>query len=300
MPGNPRAYRLICLAVLIALSLSLVTVYFREGRDGSLHRTQRWLGATFAPAESVIQRVAQPFRDAGSWFGDVQDARSERDRLRRENERLRQELADRRLDQQTAAELAAELNYVRSPVFPGKDGYTPHVARVLVRTPSLYAQKVMLDQGAAQGIAVGDPVVSGVASAGYNGAALVGRVTGVTTDTSEVTLISDASMAVAASVAGHQGADGVLQPNAGDVTTQVLDFVRKTYTVNGGDFVVTSGFVDTKLDLSSFFPSGIPIGVVTFVSQTDTENYKTIQVTPWVDLQSFRTALVLKRKRGAA
>ena len=274
----------------------LVTVYFREGQDGTLHRTQHWFDATFAPAEGVTQRVAQPFRDAAHWVSDISQARTQRDRLAAENARLRSQLASRELDHQLAAELEAELHYVQSSAFPHLGDYTPHAAEVIVRSPTLYSQKVLLDQGSNAGISVNDPVLSGVASQGYTGAALVGRVTAVTSSTAEVTLISDASMAVAASVAGRSGADGVLEPNAGDATTQVLDFVPKEYVVNNSDLVVTSGFVDPTKNLRSYFPGGIPIGLVTYVSQSDTENYKTIQVTPWVDLQAFRTALVLVAK----
>jgi rod shape-determining protein MreC len=278
---------------LLALSFGLVTVYFREGDNGGLHGTQRWLGDAFAPASEVVQRVAQPFRDAGGWAGDVQNARHERDRLRQENARLRKQLADVQTDGQLSAELQAELGYVKSAAFPTLGSYVPRSALVIVRSPALFSQKVELDQGTGAGIQVGDPVVSGVATKDYTGAALVGRVTAVSHDTADVTLISDPSMAVSASVAGQPGADGVLQPNAGDASTQVLDFVGKQYTVQAGNLVVTSGFKDPQLGLQSFFPRGIMIGVVSTVSQSDTENYKSIQVTPWVDLRSFRTALVL-------
>ncbi len=293
MPRNSHAYRITALTALLALSFALVTVYFREGENGGLHGTQRWLGDAFAPASEVVQRVAQPFRDAGGWAEDVQSARRERDRLRQENARLRKQVADTQTEGQLAAELQAELGYVRSPAFPELGSYTPRSALVIVRSPALFSQKVLLDQGTGAGIQVGDPVVSGVATKDYTGAALVGRVTAVSHDTSDVTLISDPAMAVSASVAGQQGADGVLQPNAGDASTQVLDFVGKQYTVQPGNLVVTSGFSDSQLGLASFFPRGIMIGVVSTVSQSDTETYKSIQVTPWVDLRSFRTALVL-------
>jgi rod shape-determining protein MreC len=293
MPRNPHAYRLTAFMALLALSFGLVTVYFREGDNGGLHGTQRWLGDAFAPASEVVQRVAQPFRDAGGWAGDVQNARHERDRLRQENARLRKQLADVQTDGQLSAELQAELGYVKSAAFPTLGSYVPRSALVIVRSPALFSQKVELDQGTGAGIQVGDPVVSGVATKDYTGAALVGRVTAVSHDTADVTLISDPSMAVSASVAGQPGADGVLQPNAGDASTQVLDFVGKQYTVQAGNLVVTSGFKDPQLGLQSFFPRGIMIGVVSTVSQSDTENYKSIQVTPWVDLRSFRTALVL-------
>jgi rod shape-determining protein MreC len=293
MPRNSHAYRITALTALLALSFALVTVYFREGDNGGLHGTQRWLGDVFAPASGVVQRLAQPFRDAGGWAEDVQRARKERDRLEQENARLRKQLADVQTDGQLSAELQAELGYVRSDAFPALGSYTPRSALVIVRSPALFSQKVLLDQGTGAGIQVGDPVVSGVATKDYQGAALVGRVTAVSHDTADVTLISDPAMAVSASVAGQQGADGVLQPNAGDASTQVLDFVGKQYTVQPGNLVVTSGFSDSKLGLASFFPRGIMIGVVSTVSQSDTETYKSIQVTPWVDLRSFRTALVL-------
>ena len=293
MPRNPHAYRLTAFMALLALSFGLVTVYFREGDNGGLHASQRWLGDAFAPASEVVQRVAQPFRDAGGWAEDVQQARRDRARLKEENARLRKQLADIQTDGQLSAELQAELGYVKSAAFPQLGSYKPRSALVIVRSPALFSQKVELDQGAGAGIQVGDPVVSGVATKDYTGAALVGRVTAVSHDTADVTLISDPSMAVSASVAGQQGADGVLQPNAGDASTQVLDFVGKQYTVQPGNMVVTSGFKDAQLGLQSFFPRGIMIGVVSTVSQSDTENYKSIQVTPWVDLRSFRTALVL-------
>ncbi len=297
MPRNPRAYRLITLAGLLAVALTLVTVYFREGTKGTLHGLQRSAGDGAAPVEAVVQRIAQPFRDAAHWVDDIGHARGERDRLQRENERLRRRLSDALVDRQLAAELAAELHYVGSSAFPGRAAYLPHAAMVLVRSPSLYTRRVVLDQGSHEGIAIGDPVLSGAESTQFTGAALVGRVTSVSAETCEVTLVSDPTMAVAASVAGQPGADGVLQPNAGDDSTQVLDLVRKTYTVNAGDLVVTSGFADSALGLRSYFPASLPVGVVTYVAQTDTDNYKTIQVTPWVDLNAFRTAVVLTRKR---
>ncbi len=297
MPRNPRAYRLAALAVLLLASFALVTVYFREGDGGSLHRAQRWMDSTVSPAEGVVQRVAQPFRDAAAWWHDTRNAQRQRDDAERENARLRQELADLQTNQLTAAELEAELRYVRSPAFPSRAGYAARAAEVIARSPALYARKVLIDQGSGAGVAVGDPVVTGVATQRFDGAALIGRVTAVTGATAEVTLLSDPSMAVTATVAGRVGADGVLKPNPGDASTEVLDFVSKRYSVNAGDLVTTRGFIDPGVG-RSYFPPGLGIGIVSFVSQSDTENYKTIQVTPWADLTAFRTVIVLVRGAG--
>ena len=60
MPRNSHAYRISALTALLALSFALVTVYFREGDNGGLHGTQRWLGDVFAPA-SGVRRMAGYF-----------------------------------------------------------------------------------------------------------------------------------------------------------------------------------------------------------------------------------------------
>src|SRR5262249_1073708 len=156
-------------------------------------------------AEGVLRRASQPLRDFTSWVGDVNEARDERDRLAEENARLRAELASRTLSEEDSAELLALLDYTRSDAFKDLDDYTPPAGRVGARSPELSSAKLLIDIGSDAGVAVGDPVlgaVSGVQTPGLDGAALVGRITAVaeTGGTSEVTLISDPSMAVGAKI----------------------------------------------------------------------------------------------------
>ena len=47
---------------------------------------------------------------------------------------------------------------MRSDAFPALGSYTPRSALVIVRSPALFSQKVLLDQGTGAGIQVGDPV----------------------------------------------------------------------------------------------------------------------------------------------
>jgi rod shape-determining protein MreC len=289
--GGPR--RAVLPAVLLLISFALMTVYFREGDGGPLHASQRALDSRFAPLEGGLQRVAQPFRDAAGWFDDIGKARRERDRLQRENAELRKELADRDLAASDEAELEREIHYVQSPAFPKLGDYVARGARVVSRSPQLYAAKVLIDRGSASGVQENDPVLSGVAASATGGAALVGRVTHVTADTAEVTLLNDASMAVGALDAAAPVAQGIIEPASGDPSTLHLDLVPKAYAVQEGEAVVTSGV--GYAGKASWYPRGIPIGVVSLVAQFDTESFKTIQVTPWVDLQSFRTVVVLAR-----
>jgi rod shape-determining protein MreC len=291
-----RLFRHLVLGFLLVASLALLTTYYREGERGPLHRLQLQAADVVSPAEGVLRRGSQPFRDFAGWVGDVNDARDERDHLAEENARLRADLAQRTLSEEDAQELRALLGYVRSDAFKDLGDYTVRAGRVRARSSELYSAKVLIDVGSSAGVAVGDPVlggVSGVKVPGLDGAALVGRVTAVAPGTSEVTLISDPSMAVGAKIVKRRGADGVLQPSAADRSTQVMENVRKATLVRTSDLVVTSGFSDETGELRSYYPRGIPIGAVTYVNQPDNALFKDIRVTPWVDLDAFTSVLVL-------
>jgi rod shape-determining protein MreC len=296
-----RLLRHLALGILLVASLGLLTGYYREGDAGPLHRIQLAVADIASPAEGVMRRASEPLRDLAGWVGDANDARDDRDRLAEENARLRDELARRTLGEEDAQELRALLGYVRSNTFRELDGYEARAGRVRARAAELYSAKVLIDVGSGAGVRVGDPVlgaVSGVEAAGLEGAALVGRVTAVAAGTSEVTLISDPSMAVGGKIVKRRGADGILQPSAADRSTQVMENVRKSTLVRPQDLVVTSGFADQSGELRSYYPRGIPIGAVTYVNQPDNALYKDIRVTPWVDLEAFTSVLVLTQPAG--
>ncbi len=303
MNHSSRLLRRLTLAVLLAASIASVTVYFREPEAGPLHGLQGRVVELAAPAEGVVQRVAQPFRDAGGWARGLGDATAERDRLREENARLRQELTDREIDRREADELLRELNYTESKAFATlrrRAGLRPLGARVLTRSPQLLTAKVVVGVGRSDGVRVDDPVLSGVRTVDLEaGASLVGKVTAVTDDTATVTLLSDPTMAVGAMIVRRGRTTlGVLQPNAGDRTLQSLGYVERERVVAKSDPVVTSGY---EVDgFGSVFPKGLPIGTVTGFSQRDTSVFKEVQVTPWVDLETFSTVLVLTSEAAAA
>ena len=85
-----RAFRArLVAALLVLVSLALITVYFRESDEGPLHAAQRIGVSVLMPFEVAGERVARPFRDAWAWTSDLLDAKDENDELRRENEELR-------------------------------------------------------------------------------------------------------------------------------------------------------------------------------------------------------------------
>ena len=285
------ARRLVPIA-LVAAALLLVTFSIRAQAD--VVTVQGTAADSTSTVQVVAQRVTQPVRDLIGWFGDIRSAQSERDQLAAENATLRAALAKAEVNQQDADELRGLLNYVKSPAFPATDAYTPRAARVVARSPSLTSSTVVVDAGENAGVQVGDPVLAGVSdTADIGGAALIGKISSITSGTATVALLSNADVAVGATVAGRRGADGILQPSAADPSVLVLGFVRGSSVVQPGDRVVTSGFLDPAGRLASAYPRGLPIGVVSEARQSDANTYQSVLVVPWVDLGSFANVVVL-------
>ena len=296
--ARTRLARRIIPLILVIGAIALVTFSIRgqqqidAGRAVASDRT--------VVVQEFARRVTQPVRDLNAWFGDLRSARIERDRLATQNAVLRADLARAQANQQDVEELRLLLGYVRSTAFPQTVDYTPRAARVVARSPSLTSSTVVVDAGEAAGLRVGDPVLAGVAeSVDIGGAALIGRVESVTRETAVVALLSNASVAVGAAVAGRRGGDGMLQPSAADPSVLVLGFVRRSSLVASGDRVITSGFLDPNGVLGSAYPRGLPIGVVSEASQSDSDTYKSVLVVPWVDLGSFANVVVLTGSGGS-
>jgi rod shape-determining protein MreC len=279
-PARAFKARLVA-AVLVLVSLALITVHFRESSDGPLHTAQRIGVSVLTPFAVAGERVARPFRDAWGYTSDLLGAKSENARLREEVEALRQRV----IQEQTAARdnerLRELLAFVDGPSFPAD--FRGVATRVIARPPSVYRQEVLVAAGSGSGVEVNDPVVSDDG--------LVGLVTDVTSNSAKVTLVTDQQSAVSALVLESDAA-GVVRHGA-SAASLILDRVGKDELVGEGDLVVTAGWKTLRFE--SLYPPGIPIGTVKSVGQQDVDLYKRIQVTPLVDFDSLSEVIVLVR-----
>ena len=275
--------RRIVLGLLVLLSLGLVTASFRESEDGPLHRAQAAAAGALQPLEIAVERVARPFRDAYGWTASLFEARSEAERLREENELLRQKVIQNESALQKNVGLKALLDYVEGPQFPV--GYTSIATSVTARPAGAFEQEIVLPVGTEDGVELNAPVVTDDG--------LVGQVTRVTEDSSRVTLLTDESSAVSA-VDLVTNAEGVVEHGqSGD--SLVLNRVSKKAHVNVGDEIITSGW--RSGNLSSLYPRGIPIGRVTSVGQLSTDLYQQVQIESQVDFSALDSVIVLVEDR---
>ena len=270
------------MAVLLLLCVALLTAYFRESNSGVAHSVQSGVLTVVAPLQSGTATATKPFRDAWNWVGDLFSAKSQNRALKKEVQQLRSGLAQELTTQDENVHLRALLDYQTSKVFP--TGAQMVTARVIDRSTSAWYSTATINAGSSDGVSVDDPVVA--PSTGPAGAGLVGRVTKVTANASQVMLVTDQESFVD-SMVEPGGAQGILGGSVtGDVT---LNYVDKSEKVKVTQFVVTSG------RNGSIFVKGIPIGQVASVGSQEVELYQSIAVKPFVDFRKLDIVAVITR-----
>jgi rod shape-determining protein MreC len=262
------------LALLIVSSFALLTATYGD-QSGAL---QRGLGTVFSPLQEGADRALKPARDLVNWFDETFDARGE-------NDRLRAEVAD--LRENDVEEKVAQSDYQQVQKLFGLDvpgGYERVGARVIAKSPTVWYSSVTIDEGSSSGVRVDDSVMS------PDG--LAGRVTAVGPSWAKVTLITDPNSAVSAKVV-PEGIQGVIQPEVGDPSALVLDFIDSSEIVRSGETVVTAGWRNGEL--SSLFPYGLAIGTVTRATIAEQEASQQVHVRLYADLKDLDLVEVLVR-----
>jgi rod shape-determining protein MreC len=285
---NRHLRRRAVIGLLLAASLTLLTLSFRQGSQGGIGAIQRGALAVTAPVSQVTTRVTQPFVDAWDWTSGLIDARSQNAELKR---KLAEAAAANQKLQQLQYELAQDdslIKFTEDSKIASQYDYVG--ASVIRQVPNAYSQTITIDVGSSQGVAVDDPVVAPAGDSDQF-AGLIGRVTAVTPGAANVQLILDADTAVSARVQGGT-VHGLAMPSDGDPGVLSLKMVPQEEQVSTGQVVVTAGLQSGRLQ--SLLPAGIPIGQITSVSQDENFPDKSIQVTPFVDFGSLDRVLVLK------
>jgi rod shape-determining protein MreC len=259
--------------VLVVLALVLISATFSGSSGGPLHTVQEGLASAFSPLEEGATRALKPARDLVNWVSETFNARGENSELKSDVQKLRAKLARAQSAVGENAQLRKLVGLDRRGTLAG---YKPVTARVIARPPTVWYSTVTIDAGSKDGVAVNDPVI--------NGDGLVGRVSDVTPLTSKVTLITDSESAVSATVL-PSGPDGVAEPEAGDPSVMLLDFINNNTRLEKGQMVVTAGWSNGTI--SSAYPRGIPIGQVqtTTVGQQETSQHVRLQ--PFADMRNL-------------
>ena len=238
MYERPRRARTV-LAVLLAASIVLITIDFRQPDGGPVDRLQRLAIAVFGPLQQGVSAVVRPVADLAGGVAELGG-------LRRDNRRLEAEVARLHAQERTYADVLEENRRLRGTLgMARRCGCRTVGATVVAGSGSNFQLSVTVDAGSRQGVQRDMAVL--------DADGLVGRVTQVTADYATVLLVTDSASGVAASLARGK-APGIVRGSG----SQLLSFqpVRAGTKVERGDPVVTQAYQ------GSVFPAGLPIGVV--------------------------------------
>ncbi len=262
--GNPRL-----LVTLIALSLLMVTVYFREGETGPLHTARGVMIEVTAPIARLGTAITSPFRSAGDWIQGMSVSRERLDTLETQNAELRARLAELEEARQENERLRALVDFAEERKL-AKLG-----AEVIRRPVSIWEGVIALDRGSTDGVQPGMPVIAADG--------LVGQVAEVSPNSCTVRLITDQQSGVAAMIQSTR-ASGIVR---GSVDGELsLDFVDRATLPVVGDVVLTSG-------LGGVYPSGIVVGDVTSVDDKRGELYPRVKIESRVQTNRLEEVFIL-------
>jgi rod shape-determining protein MreC len=270
------------LVLLVVLSLLLLTAYFGEAPGGRLHSVQRGFLTVISPIQDGANKALKPVRDLFGWFDDTLHAKSQRDQLLKQVDKLRREQISDDGEKRSYHEL---LGMYHLDGQLSVNDYHPVTATVVFKSPNIWYSTVTIDKGESSGIRVEDPVI--------NGEGLVGKVTQAVSDGAQVSLITDSTIGVSARI-GTSNATGIVQPKVGDPNDLLLQYLPANTQVNTSEYVVTSGTISSPDD--SLYPPGLPIGQVTSVDEESA--YKSVNVHPLANLHNLDVVQVLTAGRG--
>ncbi len=119
------------LALLVALSLLLLTAYFGEAPSGRLHGVQRDFLTIVSPIQEGANKALKPVRDLFSWFGNTLHAKSQLGQALKQTEKLRRELIAQQAERRSYHQLLSLYHLDQLSV----NDYRPVTATVIYKDP---------------------------------------------------------------------------------------------------------------------------------------------------------------------
>ena len=268
MPDRRRSRSV--LAVLVLVSLVLVTLDYRQGATGPLAVLQRGAATVFSPVQEGFSAVVRPI---GGFFASIGQLGT----LRDENTQLRQDLEALRDRQLSVADLLRENEDLRALVdMAQRRQFTVTGARVIGPAPGQFEWSVLIDVGADDGVQQGMAVVTA--------RGLVGRIAEVTASHARVELATSPQAGYVARIA--QTADQGFLRGSGARPFQ-FEVSNPEAEIPPDAEVVTHAFAGSRI------PDGIPVGIVDVPVGGLAQGTRFLAVRPYVDFGKLGLVLVV-------
>jgi rod shape-determining protein MreC len=265
-PGRYRTLLLLILTLLLVftvLSLSLKS-------SPALRKVQGLVVSMTAPGLEGLEYVGRSAKQLWLGYFYLVGVRRQNAELQRQLEEYKQREVKFHEAEQALTRLETLLDLKRQVALPVIG------ARVIAYDPTLWSRAAIINQGKAQGVKEGLPVLAPQG--------IVGRIVGLYPEYSKVMLIVDRKSSADAMVQRTR-IRGMLNGKGGNRCS--LEFVPKNADVQVGDLVLASGLV-------GLYPKGLVFGKVTAANKKNPGVFQEIEVSPNVDLSTLEEVLVVK------
>jgi rod shape-determining protein MreC len=264
--GRYRTPLLLILTLLLVFSVLSLSLK----RSPALSKIQGLIVSMTAPGLEGLEYVGRKAKYLWEGYFYLVGARRQNAELQRQLEEYRQREVSFQEAQQALTRLEGLLDLKRQVALPVIG------ARIIAYDPTLWSRSAIINQGKAQGVKDGLPVLAPEG--------IVGRIVGVYPEYSKVMLIVDRKSSADAMVQRTR-VRGMLKGKGGNRCS--LEFVPKSADVQVGDLVLASGLV-------GLYPKGLVFGKVTAANKKNPGVFQEIEVTPSVDLSTLEEVLVVK------
>jgi rod shape-determining protein MreC len=162
--------------------------------------------------------------------------------------------------------------------YTDRSEYNIGLAYIVGKTIDGNANTLLIDQGSADGIKVGDSAI-------FGDGVLVGKVVNVSAHQSTILLLTSPESILPARI---QNTDSTLGLAAGEHEISiVMDLIPLNTPLEIGEIVVTSS-------LAKETPAGLVIGTITKINEVNGDLFKQAIIKPLIDYKSLRTIGIIK------
>lgn len=228
---------------------------------------------------SLFKNPITNFKDLGKDFSNVQN-------LRKENEKLRMQLANSKAYKKAYENNEIELDTLAEQVkLPINHNYEKIYASITSNDNQNINSVITLDQGKNNGVSKNQIII--------NSDGVVGKVTKVFNNSCEALLLNSAKNddGIAIKILNNGKAYlGMLKGYDQNKNLYKIDLYDIHAPIKVNDSVVTSGE-------GSLYPSGLAIGEVAKITNEYSSNGKSIYVKPSVNFANTRQVVILKGKK---
>ncbi len=270
---NKRLFLIILVVIVVSALL-----FYTLKKDRNLNTFEAFVKDVVVEVQKIFYQPISRFSNMMEEFTSLKEVKKENQILKSNVEKMESTEAENIELKQEIARLKGELNIEH--VLTDYDYLN---ATVISRNSFYWYNMLTIDKGSHNGIKEGMVVI--------NSTGLIGKITNVSTFSSDVKLITtnDTNNKISVTITnGDTKLTGIINGYDYKKGLLTVEGISNTATVNNGDFVYTSG-------LGGVFPSGILIGKVEGITTDVYDLSKIINVKPSAKFDDINFVTVLKR-----